>query len=365
VRGQGRAYKHGVVWWIDYGVHGDRFRENTHKTSKREAFDVLRQRIGDRKAGKLTGNPDKVTFTELRQLIEQDYALKGNRSTDQLADALGHLEQFFGARELTRMITVKRVDEYAAKRRTSGAARATVAYEKAILRRAFNLAVEKGVLGVPLRIKVEKVDNARSGFFSPGDFAALVVEIRDPVLRRYLRAKHLLGWRDNELKRLLWSNVDRDLKEIRVAARDTKGKKPLLLPYGAIPDLQAIIEECWNERDGVFVFQRRGKPLKDYRGAWEAACRRAGLAWTVRDAETGELRQVAPIPHDLRRSAARDWRPYMSEREIMNLCGWKSRATFERYDIQDPKDVAAGIHRRYGTIAAQSDAPAPTEEHVS
>jgi len=159
--------------------------------------------------------------------------------------------------------------------------------------------------------------------------------------------------------------VDRDLKEIRVAARDTKGKKPLLLPYGAIPDLQAIIEECWDERDGVFVFQRRGKPLKDYRGAWEAACKRAGLAWTVRDAETGELRQVAPIPHDLRRSAARDWRPYMSEREIMNLCGWRSRATFERYDIQDPKDVAAGIQRRYGTPAAQSAAPAPSEEHVS
>ena len=85
----------------------------------------------------------------------------------------------------------------------------------------------------------------------------------------------------------------------------------------------------------------------------------------MRDAETGELRQVAPIPHDLRRSAARDWRPYMSEREIMNLCGWRSRATFERYDIQDPKDVVAGIQRRYGTPAAQSAAPAPSEEHVS
>src|SRR6266516_677083 len=75
-----------------------------------------------------------------------------------------------------------------------------------------------------------------------------------------------------------------------------------------------------------------------------------------------KLRQVAPIPHDLRRSAARDWRPYMSEGEIMNLCGWRSRATFERDDIQDPKDVAAGIQRRDGTIAAQSDAPAPSEE---
>src|SRR5437773_2280681 len=137
VRGQGRVYERGGVWWIDYGLHGQRFRESTHGTSKREAFDLLRQRVGDRKAGKLTGNPDKVTFADLRHLIEQDYALKGNRSTDRLADALGHLEQFFGARELTRAITVKRVDEYAAGRRTGGAARATVAYERAILRRAF------------------------------------------------------------------------------------------------------------------------------------------------------------------------------------------------------------------------------------
>jgi len=49
----------------------------------------------------------------------------------------------------------------------------------------------------------------------------------------------------------------------------------------------------------------------------------------------------------------------------MNLCGWRSRATLERYDIQDPKDVAAGIHRRYGTTAAQSDVAPPSEEHVS
>ena len=49
----------------------------------------------------------------------------------------------------------------------------------------------------------------------------------------------------------------------------------------------------------------------------------------------------------------------------MNLCGWKSRATFERYDIQDPRDVVAGIHRRYGTVAAQKKAAEHSEETLS
>jgi integrase len=63
----------------------------------------------------------------------------------------------------------------------------------------------------------------------------------------------------------------------------------------------------------------------------------------VRDAETGELRQVAPIPHDLRRTAARDYRRFMSEQEIMDLCGWKTASTFARYNITTPEDVDAGL----------------------
>jgi hypothetical protein len=114
-RGQGRVYERGGVWWIDYGLHGQRFRESTHSTSKRAALEMLRHRIGDRRDGKLVGSPDKVFLAEyakgedgkdhlvggLRALVERQYALDGRRSLARLKQCWGKLERFFaGARWL-------------------------------------------------------------------------------------------------------------------------------------------------------------------------------------------------------------------------------------------------------------------------
>ncbi len=108
----------------------------------------------------------------------------------------------------------------------------------------------------------------------------------------------------------------------------------------------AAADALWEMRHGPHVFQRYGRPLRDYRTAWKLACRRAGLARTMRDPKTGAVREELPWPRDLRRTAARDYRRYMSEQEIMDLCGWKTRSTFERYNIATPEDVDAGLSRR-------------------
>jgi hypothetical protein len=57
----------------------------------------------------------------------------------------------------------------------------------------------------------------------------------------------------------------------------------------------------------------------------------------------------------------------MSEAEIMRLCGWKTRSTFERYNIVRSEDVDAGLARRFanGKRAANPTAPATPAEHVS
>jgi AraC-like DNA-binding protein len=53
-----------------------------------------------------------------------------------------------------------------------------------------------------------------------------------------------------------------------------------------------------------------------------------------------------PWAHDLRLTAARDYRRYMSEQEIVDLCGWKTASTFARYHITTPKDVDAALAPR-------------------
>ena len=54
------------------------------------------------------------------------------------------------------------------------------------------------------------------------------------------------------------------------------------------------------------------------------------------------------LVHDLRRTLARDFRRQgVSEGEIMKLCGWKTRAMFDRYNIIDEADLAQAVAKRF------------------
>lgn len=92
--------------------------------------------------------------------------------------------------------------------------------------------------------------------------------------------------------------------------------------------------------------------LGDFRKTWQNVCVRAGLGQVTcrrcgremkkskcdREARTG--RYVGLILHDLRRTACRNLRRLgVSEKTIMKICGWKSRAVFDRYNIVDRADL--------------------------
>src|SRR5882762_9882970 len=102
MRGQGRVYRPRVrgreiaTWWLDYSIAGRRHREPANTKVKSEALDILRQRIGDRKSGKVIGRPDRVTLADLRAGLERHYQREDNRSLLRAQQAFRHLERFFG-----------------------------------------------------------------------------------------------------------------------------------------------------------------------------------------------------------------------------------------------------------------------------
>jgi integrase len=339
MRGQGRVFRPRVrgqetgKWWLDYSIAGRRHREPAHTKSKGEALEVLRQRIGDRKSGRVIGRPDRVTLSDLRAGLERHYQRENNRSLRRAQQAFNHLEKFFGVKTRAMNITKPLVAEYFEFRLAKGAARGTVSYEIRILSAAFGVAVDDELLAVRPVFRLPVLRNARSGFFENGEFAALLLELPAQI-RPLVRFLRMTGWRKSEALGLTWDQVDWEGQVMRLHATQTKGGDARVFPFSGAPELKQLLEERWAHRDGLFVFQRDGARIQSFRRVWTRACKKAGL----------EGRLV----HDLRRTAARDFRRRgVSEGEIMKLCGWKTRAMFDRYNIIDEADLAEAVAKRF------------------
>jgi len=195
-----------------------------------------------------------------------------------------------------------------------------------------------------------KVDNARSGFFEEDGFAALMLELPPDVgdLVQFLRST---GWRRDEGRLLQWAAVDMDGGTIRLEEARSKSGRGRVFPFGLAPSLKALIDKRWAARDGLYVFHRDAQPLGigAIRSAWRRATKRAGLA--------------GRLVHDLRRTAARDFRRAgVSEGEVMKLCGWETRSMFDRYNVIDEQDLARAVAKRFGNdkLTASSEA---SKEH--
>ena len=389
MRGQGRVFrprvrgKETAVWWLDYGVRGERHRESAHTTKKTDAQRLLRQRLDARETGKLVGRPDRMMFAEyekgedgkdklvggLRALVETQYQLDGRRSLWRIKLALNHLETFFGA-DRAMDITATRLDAYVTYRLGQGAARATVNRELGALRRAFRLAVKKGVLAARPEFALAKEDNIRTGFFEPAEFDALLAEL--PMhLQPVARFGYLTGWRiKSELLPLTWAQVDFSAGVVRLNVGTTKNGEGRTFPFAALPDLARLLKEQWAARDGLFVFHRHGQQIKDFYGAWHNACRRAAVQWVNGREVVVRPALLERIPHDFRRTAVRNLvRAGVPERVAMMLTGHKTRAVFERYNIVNERDLTEGVAKlaaaSNGKQAANISASVAPASHVT
>ena len=144
---------------------------------------------------------------------------------------------------------------------------------------------------------------------------------------------HAFGWRRAELKSLKVGQLDFPAKTIRLY--DTKNAS------GRVVVMTQKIEElltacCEGKGPDDFVFTRDGKPIVEYRKAWERA------------------RDAASCPglllHDLRRTAIRNLRRIgVGESVAMKISGHKTASVFKRYDIvseDDIRDVSARLDQK-------------------
>lgn len=90
------------------------------------------------------------------------------------------------------------IDGRVAQRLAQGAARNTIRYEVGVLSAAFGVAVELDKLTVKPAFKQIEGGAVRTGFFEPGKFAALMLEL-PAELADLVRFLYMTGWRRGEV----------------------------------------------------------------------------------------------------------------------------------------------------------------------
>lgn len=336
--GTGRVYKRGNIWWIDYSYHGERYRESSKSTLKKDARALLRKRMREIDEGRLPGrDEEKLRLRDARDAVEADYKVNGKKSLDRVLLAFDHLERVMGNRPLLS-ITTGRIKRYIADRQKEGAANATIRKETAALKRGFNVLHEDGRLSNVPPVPSPKVNNTRRGFFTREDVEAIIKHLPEHA-KPVVRFLFLTGWRKSEGLNLQWSQVDFEAGEIRLEPGTTKNDEGRTFPFRVLPPLAELLEErrrktreLERERGEIipWVFHRNGQRLKSIRTGWVNARKAAGMpdAWI----------------HDLRRSAVRNMeRAGVSRSVAMKLSGHKTESVYRRYAIADKAALEEGV----------------------
>lgn len=343
MRGNGSLFRRGKnrVIWVSYYVNGKRIRESSGSTLEKDARELLRTRMAQVKRGRLPERDrERYTFKQLAALLTDDYAANGRKSTERAKISIKKLESWFGDDRVVA-ITTGRIKSYVAGRFSEGAKAGTVRIELAALRRMFTLAAESwdGFEHQPHFPKVAP-GPARTGFFEEQDLRRVIAnlpeELRPPILFAFLT-----GWRKSEVFNLRWRDVDLDAGVVRLQVGETKNGEGRVLPFDALPELADLIRNQ-KERTLVFerstacvvqhVFHRNGRPMLDIRGAWQQACRQAGVP--------------GKLFHDFRRTAVRNLeRAGVPRSWAMKLTGHKTESVYQRYAIVSEQDQRDGLAR--------------------
>jgi hypothetical protein len=341
-RNIGEILLRGSIYYIRYyDLRGCRRQESTHKTDKAEAEKLLRKRLSAKDAGVL---PDaaigKLTLKDATDDLIAEYRTNGRKSLGDVQRKVSlHLLPFFGERRKMTSITTAEIRAFIVERQREektaegkvtkrAASAAEINRELATLRRAFNLAVQAGRLLSRPHFPMLVERNTRRGFLEPAQVDAICAALPEP-LRPVVKFAYATGWRtQSEVLPLEWRNVDWAGRCVRLDADTTKNREGRTFPFTT--EIEKLLTAQLAEHERLKnageivpqVFHRDGKPIANFRRAWQVACEDAGCP--------GQL------IHDMRRSAVRTFERAGVPRSVaMSLVGHKTESIYRRYAIVD------------------------------
>jgi integrase len=346
------------IWWVKYYANGRPVRESTGvagdtDTAPSEARRFLKGREGRVATGApIMPRADRVRYEEAAKDLRAHYEATQTRSLSEYTYRVQHLADFFGGRRIAALGQPD-VDAYITHRQSEGAVGSTIRRELGTLTKMLRLAYENGkLLRLPILHKPQ--DGApREGFFERDQYEAVRRHLRPEDLQVAAAIAYTFGWRmQSEVLVLELRQLDLEAGTLRLDAGTTKNGDGrlvyLTLELKALLRAQVervraaertagrIIPYLFPYRSGP---RRLGQRRRDFRKAWTAACKAAGVPGMHR--------------HDFRRTAVRNMvNAGVPERVAMKVTGHRTRAVFDRYHIVSPADLQ-DVARRLAVSARE------------
>ncbi len=312
----------GKVWWIRYYHHGRRIQESSKSEVKQVALELLQRRLTESKDEAI---PDaKLTYEDMQKALYRDYEVRGHKSLLTRADGSRYLgtvpplDRFFAGRRV-KDVTTARIKDFIQSRQAEGVTNSGINGSLAALRRMFWLQVQERRLPRNLvpHFPMLPRNKPREDFLDQEQYGRVLAALDGDVKSLFIVSYHT-GARKSELLRLRWADVDMDAG--LMLFRETKNSEPREVPFiGPMAETLRDLRAKHPDAEHVFVWSS-GERIRDFRGAWEAATKAAGLP--------------GHLWHGNRRSAAVNLTAAgVNEQTAMSLTGHKDRSTFRGYNV--------------------------------
>ena len=292
-----RIYKRGNIYWTEFIVSNKRYQMSTKTKDKKLAEEVAAALQADVVRNKFN-IPAKYKAEKVFSEVWEEYIKSLNNTPRNIKNkelVYKHitfynkniseiLQSDIKAYQLQRKLEVISSEKNIGKREQDINFR-WINIEITTLHHFFNFCIEKGYIDKNPCAGIKKLNElSRLKTLSDEDIEKLINGATNKLTKDLITFLILTGCRKGEALNLKWDDVD--MQNDVIAIKGTKTKYDRYIPISK--PLKELLRRIEKNQDVLYVFQRNGAKLADFKRSFHTACKNAGL----KDMHIHDLRHV-------------------------------------------------------------------------